>query len=118
MNYAVTLALSFSGLCGAYALYSGIRLRRSLRRLNRIIRVFSYDARGVHKRLEELREISVALQDGCPELLSSQPWVLGWVESQIYWLESLADQLGAEISEINVHNRYHQHRYRRKPPSV
>lgn len=117
MTLITLMALVFAVGCGGWAFYSELRLRRYRKQLDRILWIFAHEGLGVHKRIDEIRELSDTLNAECAEMMRKQPWVSGWLESQSHWLKSLAEQLGSAFPAIDAHNRGHQSRYRTMPSS-
>lgn len=117
MTLTTLLALVFAVGCGGWAFYSELRLRRYRKQLDSILWIFAYQGRGVHKRIDEIRELSETLSAQCPEMMQMQPWVSGWLESQSHWLQCLAKQMGSAFPAIDAHNRGQQPRYRKMPSS-
>ncbi len=54
-------------------------------------RVLNWGEGGVHKRIDENRELLETLQLGCPQLLANKPWIIRWLKSQDAFLNALAD---------------------------
>jgi hypothetical protein len=44
---------------------------------------------GIYKRIDENRELLELLQRNAPDLLTKQPWIVNWLESQDEFLSDL-----------------------------
>lgn len=53
--------------------------------------VVGFSGGGVHKRIDENRELLELLQDKAPEFLQSHPWVNGWLRDQDDFLVAVRD---------------------------
>lgn len=51
---------------------------------------------GVHKRIDENRELLELLQQESPELLKRCPWIEGWLYGQDRFLVEMAEAVGVE----------------------
>ena len=69
----------------------GIKAKRQLAAIREIV---SQSERGIHKRIDENRELLETLQRDFPHLLSSYWWIEGWLESQDQFLTDLAIATG------------------------
>jgi hypothetical protein len=67
--------------------FFGIKAKRQLAAIQEVV---AQSAHGVHKRIDENRELLETLQRDFPHLLSSYWWIEGWVESQDQFLTDLA----------------------------
>ncbi|OXC78600.1 hypothetical protein BSU04_10750 [Caballeronia sordidicola] len=67
--------------------FFGIKAKRQLAAIQEVV---AQSARGIHKRIDENRELLETLQRDFPHLLSSYWWIEGWVESQDQFLTDLA----------------------------
>lgn len=56
---------------------------------------------GVHKRIDENRELLELLQQESPELLKQCPWIEGWLDGQDRFLSELADAVGVDDEWAN-----------------
>lgn len=59
------------------------------RKLQDIEKILSHSQRGIHKRIDENRELLELLQDKAPEFLANHWWVEGWLRSQDEFLSDL-----------------------------
>ncbi|MFW5259767.1 hypothetical protein ACOANM_32150 [Pseudomonas aeruginosa] len=66
----------------------------SFRRFCKVRALCAAGYRGVHKRIDENRELLELLQRESPGLLQRCPWIEGWLESQDGFLSDLADAVG------------------------
>jgi hypothetical protein len=71
--------------------FFGIKAKRQLAAIQEVV---AQSARGIHKRIDENRELLETLQRDFPHLLSSYWWIEGWVESQDQFLTDLAVATG------------------------
>jgi hypothetical protein len=67
--------------------FFGIKAKRQLAAIQEVV---AQSAHGIHKRIDENRELLETLQRDFPHLLSSYWWIEGWVESQDQFLTDLA----------------------------
>jgi hypothetical protein len=58
--------------------------------------VASRVGRGVHKRIDENRELLELLQKSAPEVLEKFPWVEGWIASHDQFFTELAKVVDVE----------------------
>jgi len=67
--------------------FFGMKAKRQLAAIQEVV---AQSAHGIHKRIDENRELLETLQRDFPHLLSSYWWIEGWVESQDQFLTDLA----------------------------
>lgn len=60
---------------------------------------------GVHKRVDENRELLELLQAKAPELLQSCPWVVGWLQSNDEFLTAVAGTPEAKGAQPRFNTR-------------
>jgi len=53
-------------------------------------RILGWSGGGVHKRIDENRELLALLRDEAPDFMAAHPWVVGWVQDQDDFLCELA----------------------------
>jgi hypothetical protein len=53
-------------------------------------RILGWSGGGVHKRIDENRELLEVLRDKAPEFLEQNPWVIGWIQSNDTFFSELA----------------------------
>ncbi|HBY8105354.1 TPA: hypothetical protein MI814_23925 [Klebsiella pneumoniae] len=58
--------------------------------------VISQSYRGIHKRIDENRELLELLYKEAPELMDKCFWIRGWIEGQDRFLNELADVSGVK----------------------
>jgi hypothetical protein len=68
-----------------------LKARANAQRLKAIEDVASRVGRGVHKRIDENRELLELLQSKCPEFMDKHHWVQGWLLSHDDFFTYLAD---------------------------
>jgi len=73
-----------------------VKRNRLLNRFPQVEELCRTNGRGVHKRIDENRELLELLQQRKPDLLEDCPWIEGWLESQDHFLVSLATIVGTE----------------------
>jgi hypothetical protein len=91
------------------------RRRRDRDTLAAVRDVTSRIGRGVHKRIDENRELLELMQARCPDFLISHPWVEGWLASHDDFFTHLAITASIE----NPRNRTREiagHRFPRPWP--
>jgi hypothetical protein len=59
------------------------------RKLAGVVKVLTHSQRGIHKRIDENRELLELLQERAPEFLEKHFWVEGWLRSQDEFLSDL-----------------------------
>lgn len=64
--------------------------------------VVSSTARGIHKRIDENRELLEILQKKVPEFLRENFWVVGWIKSQDHFLTSLEEVVDVRRDPLNI----------------
>lgn len=57
--------------------------------LERVRQILGFVGGGVHKRIDENRELLELLQEQSPQFLQANPWVVGWLKSQDEFLCAL-----------------------------
>ncbi|ECH9341649.1 hypothetical protein F4V72_23420 [Salmonella enterica subsp. diarizonae] len=65
-------------------------------KLEALEHVISQSCRGIHKRIDENRELLALLYKEAPELMDKCFWIHGWIESQDKFLNELADVSGVK----------------------
>ena len=58
--------------------------------LSTLIKVISRTSRGVHKRIDENRELLEEIYKYYPQVKNEAPWIVGWIEAQDRFLVELA----------------------------
>ena len=53
-------------------------------------RILGWSGGGVHKRIDENRELLELLRDNAPEFVQEHPWIVNWLQSQDEFLSELA----------------------------
>lgn len=56
-------------------------LFKNARLIERVRQILGFSAGGVHKRIDENRELLELLQREAPELLAKNFWIEGWIKS-------------------------------------
>lgn len=74
------------------------KIKLSAEKLNDVINVIKTNERGVHKRIDENRELLDLLQCEDPAFIKRCFWVRGWLASQDRFLCELADVSGVDNS--------------------
>ena len=69
---------------------------RDARALTAVRHVATRVGRGVHKRIDENRELLELLQARCPAFLVAHPWVEGWLASHDDFFTELARAVPVE----------------------
>lgn len=59
------------------------------KKLKALEEVLTHSHRGIHKRIDENRELLELLQSHAPELLEKHWWIEGWLQSQDGFLTDL-----------------------------
>lgn len=72
------------------------QLKRDAEAFGRVAVICAATERGIHKRIDENRELLELLQQESPDLLDRCPWVEGWINSQDRFLFDLAVAAGTE----------------------
>jgi hypothetical protein len=65
----------------------------SMELLSKVKSILSWTGGGVHKRIDENRELLELLQREAPEFLASHRWVEGWLASNDEFLSALASSV-------------------------
>lgn len=68
-----------------------LRFLRCCRSLSRVESTLSTNNGGIHKRIDENRELLELLAASAPDFLLHHPWVLNWFRSQDEFLRRLAE---------------------------
>lgn len=63
---------------------------KKLKELKKIKFILGWHHGGVHKRIDENRELLILLQEEAPELLKQKPWIYQWIESNDNFLVDLS----------------------------
>lgn len=63
------------------------------KKLAAVAAVLTHSQRGIHKRIDENRELLELLQERAPEFLATHFWVEGWLRSQDDFLSDLSSAL-------------------------
>lgn len=58
--------------------------------VHQVRRIMGWTGGGVHKRIDENRELLELLRDKAPDFLELNPWVISWLESNDTFLSALA----------------------------
>ena len=66
------------------------------RLLSNVRRILGWTGGGVHKRIDENRELLELLQEEAPEFLARNPWVTGWLKSNDAFFVELAEAVPLE----------------------
>lgn len=61
------------------------------RYLSSVRRILGWTGGGVHKRIDENRELLELLREKAPEFLQQHPWVTGWLKSNDAFFVELAE---------------------------
>jgi len=72
-------------------------LREGKKQLTAIQEVVRRNGRGIHKRIDENRELMELLQTKAPALLREYPWVEGWIHSQDDFLVEIEKVAGIHL---------------------
>nr|WP_234480814.1 hypothetical protein [Paraburkholderia aspalathi] len=72
-----------------------------------VVNVVAFSQRGIHKRIDENRELLDLLQRAVPDLLRRAWWIEGWLASQDEFLTDLAiaTELGLPHRDPTIHPR-------------
>jgi len=92
MEIIVVLAEAVCGIGALNSIHSEVGQRDS----KTIQEVVSHVGRGVHKRIDENRELLELLQDSAPEILEKFPWVEGWIGANDEFFTELAKVVDVE----------------------
>lgn len=99
---------------------------KAKRKLSEIQHIALTESRGIHKRIDENRELLELLQKEHPEVLREHFWIEGWLESQDSFLIALERVLGlppvrlpsgfprqwpGRLPEVTVNERWTAHAY-------
>lgn len=90
-----------------------LSLRRRNQSAEKILLAVKNNARGIHKRLDELEELENLLRERTPELIRDRPWVTSWIEAQAYWMKSLILELERADAEFRKFSERKTRRYGR-----
>ena len=103
MSMASALSAAFFFITGA--LCSAVWIsHRNLKTQSNILHALQHEARGIYKRIDELEELSTTLREQVPELVTNRPWIIGWIESQSYWLSKLVSTLENNSPEFHEYS--------------
>ena len=70
---------------------------KAKKQLTAIQEVVRRNGRGIHKRIDENRELMELLQTKAPALLREYPWVEGWIHSQDDFLVEIEKVAGIHL---------------------
>ncbi len=71
--------------------------------LDEIRQVAGGTCRGIHKRIDENRELLELLQEKAPELLERYFWIEGWIDSNDHFLVELEKVVGVKNKMARTH---------------
>ncbi|WP_313026662.1 hypothetical protein [Pseudomonas lopnurensis] len=115
-QYLPILALGISVFAFGLTIFSHAAYRRNTRQtiINAadIQRTVTHSARGIYKRLDELREIETFLREELPDLAQEKPWVFGWIQGQRIWMTDLIEQLEKSSPEFCQYSLRQRARYK------
>lgn len=66
------------------------KLHQRLIKRNQVDAIIGFHEGGVYKRIDEGRELLTLLQEKCPNMIETHPWIEGWFKSQDNFLNALA----------------------------
>ncbi len=66
--------------------------------LAKVRRIIARSEGGIHKRIDENRELLELLQRQAPEVIQQNPWIEGWFRSQDNFLNDLASAVKVDDS--------------------
>lgn len=78
------------------------RYRARKQQLRKLLSVITHVSLGVHKRIDENRELLQVLQRDCPEFLKRNPWVVGWIERQDEFLTEIVRASGGAMEAFGA----------------
>lgn len=89
------------------------------RLLSNVRRILGWTGGGVHKRIDENRELLELLQKEVPEFLRSNPWVTGWLKRNDAFFVELAEAVPIDEGRfLSYAQRQPQEFPRAWPPSL
>lgn len=84
--------------------------------LRKLKEILGFTGGGVHKRIDENRELLALLQRDAPDFVASHRWVEGWLASHDEFLVALADAVPITEGRFLDQYRGHPERFPRPWP--